>query len=155
MFSTRLAFHAAGLCAATLLLGGVATATGPATASADEDVYSSAHCATSGNHICGPGNDAPAGCYTDGHLDIAWVNYAEPRSDLLWARGYTSEGRYQTCAEIWDQARAQQDATVNVQDFPGGMYVTLAVDGGDVTITCEDGVYECNPVNVARNARLS
>lgn len=158
MFSTRLAFHAAGLCAATLLLGGVATATGPATASADEDVYSSAHCATSGNHICGPGNgQAVAGCYTDGHLDIAWGDFTNPRHDLLWGRGYTAQGRYQTCDEIWDASITQVHSVAGIQDFPGGMYVTLGLESGDVTITCFDGTTtgdECNAVEAARLARL-
>lgn len=155
----RTAFHLSGLAAAVLVTGAVLASGGTAAASpADDtqDTYSTAHCALKGNKICGPGNSegAPAGCYTGGHLDIAWSNYSEPRSDLLWARGYNAQGRYSTCAEIWDQSVTQRRSLSNVQDFPGGMYVTLGLSTGDVTITCLDDVTECSADQVARNARL-
>lgn len=43
-------------------------------------------CQTQGNHICGPGSGAPAGCYSGGVLVIPWTNYTDPHADPLWAQ---------------------------------------------------------------------
>jgi hypothetical protein len=42
------------------------------------------NCATQGNHICGPGGEAPAGLYRDGQLIQPWTNYDNVEADPLY-----------------------------------------------------------------------
>jgi hypothetical protein len=42
-------------------------------------------CVDQGNHICGPGSDAPAGLYDEGGVLIQpWTNYEHPELDPLY-----------------------------------------------------------------------
>jgi hypothetical protein len=55
------------------------------------------NCATQGNHICGPGGEAPAGLYRDGQLIQPWTNYDNVEADPLY--GVTPGTEYDNIAE--------------------------------------------------------
>lgn len=58
-------------------------ATTPAAATEDDPGWD---CRTRGNHVCGPGSNHAAGCYSGGVLIVAWTNYTDPKLDPLWAQ---------------------------------------------------------------------